>query len=445
MELLNKNTVFKKILKNKIFSRNHHQLENALKTHRLLPYNFIIQRVPPKLKFENTKKKKSKSMENSNHPANILDDILVEGEHQFEKNKELFQNYKIPNDLFVKHYKLLVKSTSENNPKNNNLNENQKDSYKNKENIDNLFKSNGILLKEPTDLYFYYLYISKNKKIKVLKEKSVKYLERIKDFLINDSKDQNFYSKNENDKQILKEDIKSIEKKKKDLKDFIFKTKQSLKSIYENKNYLDDCSDKKIHKLNKTSSSGFFSQNEIYKNYYNCLQDNNSKKHSDIPLIINKNNINKPFEKEKKLSKKKNSSSNCTFHLKKNNEHRNSLFSTKIKYGNLTPHKDIEFYYEKIKANPKLNEEEINNVGGLLHDNNIPVNLNGNKISFQLYKTIKNTQGKLNNFNVQDSIRKIFVHKIPNHTKKKFGELDEVENKINNFEGKLYKCVLEVN
>ena len=48
MELLNKNTVFKKILKNKIFSRNHHQLENALKTHRLLPYNFIIQRVPQK-------------------------------------------------------------------------------------------------------------------------------------------------------------------------------------------------------------------------------------------------------------------------------------------------------------------------------------------------------------------------------------------------------------
>ncbi len=33
-------------------------------------------------------------MENSNHPVNILDDILVEGEHQFEKNKELFQNYK---------------------------------------------------------------------------------------------------------------------------------------------------------------------------------------------------------------------------------------------------------------------------------------------------------------------------------------------------------------
>ena len=59
-------------------------------------------------------------MENSNHLVNILDDILVESEHQFEKNKELFQNYKIPNDLFVKHYKLLVKSTSENNPKNNN-------------------------------------------------------------------------------------------------------------------------------------------------------------------------------------------------------------------------------------------------------------------------------------------------------------------------------------
>ena len=38
-------------------------------------------------------------------------------------------------------------------------------------------------------------------------------------------------------KKILKEDIKSIEKKKKDLKDFILKTKQSLKSIYENKNF----------------------------------------------------------------------------------------------------------------------------------------------------------------------------------------------------------------
>ncbi len=38
-------------------------------------------------------------------------------------------------------------------------------------------------------------------------------------------------------KKILKEDIKNIEKKKKDLKDFILKIKQSLKSISENKNY----------------------------------------------------------------------------------------------------------------------------------------------------------------------------------------------------------------
>ena len=68
---------------------------------------------------------------------------------------------------------------------------------------------------------------------------------------------------------------------------------------------LDDFSDKKNHKLNKTSSSGIFSQNEIYKNYYNCLQNNNSKKHSDIPLIRNRNNLNKPFINEKKLSKKK--------------------------------------------------------------------------------------------------------------------------------------------
>ena len=91
---------------------------------------------------------------------------------------------------------------------------------------------------------------------------------------------------------------------------------------------LDDFSDKKNHKLNKTSSSGFFSQNEIYKNYYNCLQNNNSKKHSDIPLIRNINNINKPFINEKKLSKK-NSSSNCTFHLKNNNEHRIVYFQLK--------------------------------------------------------------------------------------------------------------------
>ena len=104
-------------------------------------------------------------MENSNHLVNILDDILVENEHQFEKNKELFQNYKIPNDLFVKHYKLLVKRLLKIIQKNNNLNENQKDN-KNKENIVNLFKSKGILLKEPNDLYFYYLYISKKKKLK---------------------------------------------------------------------------------------------------------------------------------------------------------------------------------------------------------------------------------------------------------------------------------------
>ena len=139
-------------------------------------------------------------MENSNHLVNILDDILVENEHQFEKNKELFQNIKFQMiyllNIINYQLKVLLKIIQ----KNNNLNENQKDN-KNKENIVNLFKSNGIYLKEPTDLYFYYLYISKKKKMKVLKEKSVKYLERTKEFLINDSKDQNIHSRNVNEKK----------------------------------------------------------------------------------------------------------------------------------------------------------------------------------------------------------------------------------------------------
>ena len=138
-------------------------------------------------------------MENSNHLVNILDNFLVEDEHQFEKNKELFQNIKFQMiyllNIINYQLKVLLKIIQ----KNNNLNENQKDN-KNKENIVNLFKSKGILLKEPTDFYFYYLSLSKKKKIKVLKEKSVKYLERIKDFLINDSKAQNIHSRNKNEK-----------------------------------------------------------------------------------------------------------------------------------------------------------------------------------------------------------------------------------------------------
>ena len=90
-------------------------------------------------------------MENSNHLVNILDDILVEDEHQFEKNKELFQNIKFQMiyllNIINYQLKVLLKIIQ----KNNHLNENQKDN-KNKENIVNLFKSNGILLKEPNDI-----------------------------------------------------------------------------------------------------------------------------------------------------------------------------------------------------------------------------------------------------------------------------------------------------
>lgn len=450
MELFKKKPSIHKLLKNKIFFNDYHQLKYALKTTRLIPYDFMIQRIQPKLKIENTKKQKSHSLENLSHPASQLDYILQEGQLQFEKNKEIFQNYKNSNDSFVKHYKLLVKNNSaRNNLKSNNYKD--KEIKSKKEKIDNLFKSTGILLKEPNDLYFYYLYSSKNKKIKLSKEKSIKYLEKIKGFLIKDSskisyenESNNMNSINESEKSSLNEDSKSIIQKNQELQYFISKTKQTLKSISENKNYLDDFSSRKTPKLNRTSSTNFFSPNATYINYYNSLQNKVGKKKLNIPLKINKNILNKDLENISLPKKSRKSSLDSLSNIMYKKSNSESLFSTKIKNANLTPKNKIEFCFEKIKSNPKLNKDEINNIGDLLYDNKIPFDSKGSINSFQFYKSIKNTQDKINEFNIKNSIRKIYVHKIPNNTKKKFKELDELENKIQYFKGKLYKSALEV-
>ena len=100
------------LLKNNFFSRNYHMLESALKTYRLFPKNFMIQRVQCKVPCINSSRKRSASFQRKSNPASDIDSILNDGNNIFEKTKYSFQNYKSSNDLFCKNYKLFLKNSS---------------------------------------------------------------------------------------------------------------------------------------------------------------------------------------------------------------------------------------------------------------------------------------------------------------------------------------------
>ena len=448
-----KNVFSVSLLKKNFFSRNYHILKSALKTYRVFPKNYLLQRVQSKIPYINTSRKRSTSSQATNNPASDIDSLIKDGNIQFEKTKDSFQKYKSSNDLFFKHYKLLVKNSSDGNIYDN--------KSKNKE--DNIFKSTGVLLNNPNELYFYFLNCYKNEKIKVSKEKSVKYIQKIKDFLfdlsLKDEKENVKSKKKENEEEKEKEkeeneinlklsfntndNNNNIKDEIKSLMKYIIKTNQNLKLLKQNKNFFDENYGNKISKLNKTSNPENFSP--IITSKLNCIPSINKEiqkkpSNNNILPITNEDRINFIKNRRKSILNFSNRSSFLKLR-KKSTSFGKSIFNVK---NLLNPPNKVELYYEKIKLNPKLKENEFNKISQLFNKNEQNnLSLKANYTPSQLYNSIKNIKLRLQNLNVKNSVRKIYTNRVPFETNLKINELEEVEDEIKSFEGKLYKCILD--
>ena len=447
-----KNVFSVSLLKKNFFSRNYHILKSALKTYRLFPKDYMIQRIQSKIPLVSSSRKRSTSSQGSN-PISEIDSIIKDGNNQFEKTKDSFHKFKSSNDLFYKNYKLLVKNSSDGN-----IYENK---TKNKE--DNLFKSAGVLLNNPNDLYFYFLNCNKTQKIKISNEKSVKYIQKIKDILLDlSSKDKNeknkakeksdkkeenqmnlklILNKNDNNNNINNNINNKIDEIKKLMK-YIIKTNQNLKLLKQNKNSFDGNNGNIMTNLNKTSTTGNFSP--IITSKLNCHPSINQKiekKQSKNIVLIN-NEDRKDFIKNRRKSILNYANRTSFLKLrKKSTSFGKNMFNIK---NLLNPINKVELYYEKTKLNPKLSENEFNKISQLFNKNNqTPLSLKANYTPSQLYNSIKNTKIRLQNLNVKNSVRKIYTNRVPFETNLKINKLEEVENEIKSFEGKLYKCVLD--
>ena len=443
-----------KILKSKCFSRNYSKLQNALMTYRLFPYNLRLKKIPPKVYSIRPIKKKYYSLNKINNPVFQLDEIILKAEDKFEKTKERFNFYKDTNNLFEKNYKLLVKSSSDKNIIKSavQIEQEKKD--------EQLFKKGPLLMKKKRELDFYYLNNSKNKKIKVSNEKSVKYLEKLKTIIkIKKSKnkdDENSRNKylilnnnntnnNNTNSNIIEKEISNEE-----LIKSILQTNQSLDLLNENKNYLDEYIERKDN--NKTTTTGFFSPNITNNSIKYPLQKILMKNSFDN----NKSNINYSRQSDNEIRRKIKENSLITLpktkfelfkkygKLKMKKKYYTQFNSPKI--NNFNSQTQIECFYEKIKSNPKIKEEDYENISNYFRKESkspTPINLKSHFSSFQLFNSIRKTQLKLQDFNVKNSVKKIYENRVPFETNKKFGKLDELDMKIKFFQRKFSKFLLD--
>ena len=110
----------------------------------------------------------------------------------------------------------------------------------------------------------------------------------------------------------------------------------------------------------------------------------------------------------------------------------------------LYPKNQIQYYYEKIRRKPKLEKDELDTIENFFYQTCKTTNNIKRKFSSsQIYNSIKDIQIKLQNFNIKDSLKNIYFHKIPYETNNKIIELEKLDNKLKSFEGKIYKSIIE--
>ena len=253
----------------------------------------------------------------------------------------------------------------------------------------------------------------------------------------NNNNNNNNSNNNNNNNKEIGDEIHNLMK-------YIIKTNQTLKILKQNKNFDDENYGNKIAKLNKSSTIGNFSP--IITSKLNCIPSKNQE--IQKKPIKNISSINNKEDRENFIKNRRKSIlnfSNRKLSFLKTRKKSTAIGESIININNiLNPPNKIELYYEKIKLNPKLTENEFNKISQLFNKNNqTPLSLKANYTPSQLYNSIKNTQIRLQNFNVKNSVRKIYTNRVPFEINLKINELDEVENEIKSFEGKLYKCVLD--
>ena len=244
---------FKKILRNKIFSRNYSKLDKALKPIRLIPNNFMFQKMQEKVNFTHLHKRKFNSL--TENPVLQLETIILKNDIKLNNIKDKFENLKNSNDMFSKHYKLLVKSTSENEMIKDSV---QKEIEKKDE---KMFKTNPLLIKNPKYLYFYYLGKSKKHKIEESNEKSINYIKKVLNimhpFELKKKERRNLNMHIKSNSNEIKNEITNEE-----LIKYINTTNKSIETLNENnESSYEDNNDKKNSKMNITSSTRYFSPN----------------------------------------------------------------------------------------------------------------------------------------------------------------------------------------
>ncbi len=432
MRILSNPINFKKILRNKIFSRNYSKLDNALKPCKLIPNNFMFQRMKQKVNSTHLHKRKVKSI--TENPILQLDSIIFENDIKLNTIKDKFENLKSTNDMFSKHYKLLVKSTSEKEMIKDNI-------QKEIENKDKkMFKANPLLIKNPKYLYFYYLANSKKQKISESNEKSINYIKKVLNIIHpygltkKDKRNQKLNIQINSNSSDTKNEISNEE-----LIKYIKATNKSIEALNENNNNIyEDNNDKKNSKMNITSSTGFYSPNISLNSNFFTIKKRRHKYSEDFSMQTNDDimNIRQKIRTKSlfNVPKKKISSLNKNIKKEKYN------FITSLP----NPNNQIQYYYEKIKRNHQLEKDEIDKIENFFYQSSKTTNNKKRKFSSsQLYNSIKDTQIKLQNFNIKDSLKNIFINKIPFETKTKIIELEKLDNTLKSFEGKIYKSIIE--
>ena len=198
---------FSKMLSSKYFNNNIIQIQMALNKNRIIPLDYLIRRIKPKINTYIIKKPLKKNNEEIFETFRLHQDItkipeeleklLEENEKKFLIQSQEYYDLKNINDQSLGYWHYVNEM---------NKKKNQKYFYKkffdyedkstvnlNSENIqklsENMFKLNPLLItKEKADIFFYYLgefnkYYFNEQKYEYIKNKVISFLERLKDFL----------------------------------------------------------------------------------------------------------------------------------------------------------------------------------------------------------------------------------------------------------------------
>ena len=414
---------FTKILKNKSIFRDTTLIKKALTKGTISTKNYDLKRLSKKISL---RKNEGKSLDLNGEKREIpfeLANILEKGEQKFDEITNAYKSIKQENDTFSSYWdytkKIKEKLEKVNNPddelERNNKNNDYKKIYKmfnfsNRDKVEidlqknlskKIFNSNPLLIKDNTELYFYFLNEmneTKNKSINYNDENSFRYLNKVKDFLeyidILSDKEIDEYSKqiklnscnfaenqwkrmSEENIRLLQEQKKTNRKEIRESKKMIKCTKNLLHKLDKDKNYFDDPNYFTFYKnsyskvltpnrtiyqkvMNKSSKSDFFvaekkhflgknkygtmnilklKKNKLSKQLNSLLNDSNNKKVRKIQSL-RLNNINPLLDKNNRESFTK--------------EYNNSSFKMKFYNSQLSNNHNISSNSMLIKKNNNI-------------------------------------------------------------------------------------------